>query len=87
MDADAIKKIEQIGHIDIEVQGKCITLEREAVEILSQDIEGWLVANEGQVTRDAQPASINDNSTYRFKIFPNPTLEFLNINSLSLDSY
>lgn len=36
--------------------------------------------------RDAQPASINDNSTNRFKIFPNPTLEFLNINSLSLDS-
>jgi isoleucyl-tRNA synthetase len=50
LDADAIKKIEQIGHIDIEVQGKCITLEREDVEILSQDIEGWLVANEGQVT-------------------------------------
>ena len=36
--------------------------------------------------KDAQPASINDNSTNRFKIFPNPTLEFLNINSLSLDS-
>ena len=50
LDAVAIKKIEQIGHIDIEVQGKCITLEREDVEILSQDIEGWLVANEGQVT-------------------------------------
>jgi isoleucyl-tRNA synthetase len=48
--ADDIKKIEQIGTIDIEINGKNITLGLEDVEITSQDIEGWLVANEGSLT-------------------------------------
>jgi isoleucyl-tRNA synthetase len=48
--ADDIKKIEQNGTLDVEVNGKNITLERTDVEITSQDIEGWLVANEGALT-------------------------------------
>ncbi len=47
---DDIKNIEQNGILDVEVNGKNITLERTDVEITSQDIEGWLVANEGSLT-------------------------------------
>jgi len=45
-----IKKIEQNGNLDVEVNGKSIILELKDVEITSQDIEGWLVANEGALT-------------------------------------
>ncbi|MGS2740264.1 isoleucine--tRNA ligase [Sinomicrobium sp. M5D2P17] len=39
-----IKKIEQNGLIEVEINGKSITLVSDEVEISSQDIEGWLVA-------------------------------------------
>ncbi|GAA4268594.1 isoleucine--tRNA ligase [Hyunsoonleella aestuarii] len=45
-----IKKIEQKGVLDVVINGKNITLGLEDVEITSQDIEGWLVANEGSLT-------------------------------------
>ena len=45
-----IKQIEEKGELDIEINGKSINLERDDVEITSQDIEGWLVANQGAVT-------------------------------------
>ncbi|MDH7912215.1 isoleucine--tRNA ligase [Winogradskyella sp. SYSU M77433] len=48
--ADDIKKIEQNGNLDVEVNGKNINLGLDDVEIMSQDIEGWLVANEGALT-------------------------------------
>ncbi|MFD0989475.1 isoleucine--tRNA ligase [Mariniflexile jejuense] len=48
--AQDINKIEQNGVLDIEVNGKNITLALDDVEITSQDIEGWLVANEGNLT-------------------------------------
>ncbi|WP_370225920.1 isoleucine--tRNA ligase [Mesoflavibacter sp.] len=48
--ADDIKNIEQNNTLDIDCNGKIITLQREDVEITSQDIEGWLVANEGKIT-------------------------------------
>ena len=48
--AQDINKIEQTGVLDIEVNGKNITLALDDVEITSQDIEGWLVANEGNLT-------------------------------------
>ncbi|QRM88513.1 isoleucine--tRNA ligase [Lacinutrix sp. WUR7] len=48
--AEDIKKIEQNGVLDVEVNEKSITLELSDVEITSQDIEGWLVANEGSLT-------------------------------------
>ena len=48
--ADDIKKIEQNGNLDIVINGKSINLGLDDVEITSQDIEGWLVANEGTLT-------------------------------------
>ena len=45
-----IKKIEQNGVLDVEVNGKMITLEHSDVEITSKDIEGWLVASSGTLT-------------------------------------
>jgi len=50
MTADDIKNIEQKGQHDVNCNGKIITLEVSDVEITSQDIEGWLVANEGAYT-------------------------------------
>jgi len=48
--SEDIKKIEQSGALDLDINGKSITLGLEDVEIKSQDIEGWLVANEGTLT-------------------------------------
>ena len=45
-----IKKIEQNGSLEVEINGKIITLERSDVEITSKDIEGWLVASSGNIT-------------------------------------
>jgi isoleucyl-tRNA synthetase len=45
-----ISKIELEGKIPIELDGKMINLELSDVEISSKDIEGWLVANEGNIT-------------------------------------
>jgi len=50
MSAADIKNIEQNGQHDVNCNGKIITLEVSDVEITSQDIEGWLVANEGAYT-------------------------------------
>ena len=50
MTPEDIKQIEEKGVLDIEINGKSINLERDDVEITSQDIEGWLVANQGAVT-------------------------------------
>ncbi|MBQ0767799.1 MAG: isoleucine--tRNA ligase [Bizionia sp.] len=50
MSAEDIKNIEQNGQHDVNCNGKIITLEVSDVEITSQDIEGWLVANEGAYT-------------------------------------
>tara|TARA_R110000850_G_scaffold271031_2_gene404683 strand:- start:74890 stop:78291 length:3402 start_codon:yes stop_codon:yes gene_type:complete len=49
-DQNQIKEIEQEGKISIEINGKSITLQPDEVEISSQDIEGWLVANSGSLT-------------------------------------
>ena len=48
--AQDIQKIEQNGTLELEINGKIITLGLGDVEITSQDIEGWLVANEGALT-------------------------------------
>ena len=48
--SEDIKKIEQNDNLDVEINGKYITLHLVDVEITSQDIEGWLVANEGGLT-------------------------------------
>ena len=49
-DQNQIKEIEQQGKISIEINGKSITLHRQDVEVSSQDIEGWLVANHDGIT-------------------------------------
>ncbi|MCC1485305.1 isoleucine--tRNA ligase [Winogradskyella immobilis] len=48
--SEDINKIEQNGSFELEINGKNITLGLDDVEITSQDIEGWLVANEGVLT-------------------------------------
>lgn len=45
-----INKIEKFGDILLNINGKNINLGLEDVEISSKDIEGWLVANEGNLT-------------------------------------
>ena len=49
-DALEIQKIEEKGSLKLEINGKSINLELSDVEISSQDIEGWLVTNQGNVT-------------------------------------
>jgi len=50
MDSKDIQAIEEKGELTIEINGKSIILERDDVEISSQDIEGWLVAKQGPLT-------------------------------------
>ena len=50
LQANDIKQIEEKGVLDIEINGKSIRLQLDDVEIISQDIEGWLVANQGAMT-------------------------------------
>ncbi len=45
-----INQLEKEGELKLEVQGQEVLIERADVEILSEDIPGWLVANEGTVT-------------------------------------
>lgn len=48
--AEQISEIEAKGTIDVLIAGNSITLTQENVEITSQDIEGWLVANSNGIT-------------------------------------
>ena len=48
--ADQINQLDKQGGIIIEVAGKSINLSLDEVEISSQDIEGWLVANSNGIT-------------------------------------
>jgi isoleucyl-tRNA synthetase len=45
-----ISQMEQTGSVEIEIDGQKIVLAREDVEILTEDIPGWTVATEGQMT-------------------------------------
>jgi len=47
---EQIAELEQQGTIGINVEGQDITVEVADVEIISEDIPGWLVANEGNLT-------------------------------------
>jgi isoleucyl-tRNA synthetase len=47
---EKIAQLESNGVIDVIIGGKSITLSMEDVEISSQDIEGWLVANSNGIT-------------------------------------
>jgi isoleucyl-tRNA synthetase len=48
--SDQINKFERDGEISIIIQEKSIILTLQEVEISSQDIEGWLVANSNGIT-------------------------------------
>jgi len=50
MDQDAINKFESDGSYSFDIEGQTATIELTDVEIISEDIEGWLVANEGRLT-------------------------------------
>lgn len=56
---EQINKLEREGEISIVISGNSVTLTTEDVEISSQDIEGWLVANSGGITV-ALDITIND---------------------------
>lgn len=48
--SEQINQLDKQGAIDIVISGKVINLSLEDVEITSQDIEGWLVANANGIT-------------------------------------
>ncbi|TDO84151.1 isoleucyl-tRNA synthetase [Flavobacterium chryseum] len=48
--ADQINQLDKQGALDIVIAGNSVTLSLEDVEITSQDIEGWLVANSNGIT-------------------------------------
>jgi isoleucyl-tRNA synthetase len=47
---EAILQLEQTGRLEIPVAGQNATISTEDVEIISEDIPGWLVANDGRLT-------------------------------------
>jgi len=49
-DQKQINNLEREGEISLEINEKSVTLQTQDVEISSQDIEGWLVANSGSLT-------------------------------------
>ncbi|WP_165023375.1 isoleucine--tRNA ligase [Dysgonomonas sp. ZJ279] len=50
MDQVAIGAFEKAGNYTLDVEGQPATIELSDVEIISEDIPGWLVANEGRLT-------------------------------------
>ncbi len=49
-DQEEIDAIETRGQLSVDVDGQQVVLMSEDVEILSEDIPGWLVASEGKIT-------------------------------------
>ncbi len=45
-----IASLEADGHIDLDIDGATVRIESADVEIISEDIPGWLVANDGNLT-------------------------------------
>lgn len=50
MDQDKISQLESSGSCNFEIEGQPVTINLDDVEIISEDIPGWLVANEGRLT-------------------------------------
>ena len=50
MSQDKINAFEKVGTFTLTVEGQEAMIERADVEIISEDIPGWLVANEGRLT-------------------------------------
>lgn len=50
MSQNQINELEKNGNISFEVDGQKVNIETTDVEIISEDIPGWLVGNEGRLT-------------------------------------
>ena len=50
LDQDAIALLEQNGSISFDIDGTLVTVDVADVEIISEDIPGWLVSNDGNLT-------------------------------------
>lgn len=50
MSQEKINKLDNEGQITLEVEGNTVVIERADVEIISEDVPGWTVANDGEVT-------------------------------------
>ncbi|MBP5381651.1 MAG: isoleucine--tRNA ligase [Bacteroidaceae bacterium] len=50
MTQEQIAELERQGRLDLTVEGQPVCIEAEDVEIYSEDIPGWTVANEGSLT-------------------------------------
>ncbi|SHF73214.1 isoleucine--tRNA ligase [Dysgonomonas macrotermitis] len=50
MNQEAICQFEKEGSYTFDIEGQTATIELADAEIISEDIEGWLVANEGRLT-------------------------------------
>ena len=49
-DQDEIRKLEKDGQYNLSVDDEDLILQTSEVEITSEDIPGWTVANKGQLT-------------------------------------
>ena len=47
---EQIVELENTGNIDIDIEGQKVSVQSADVDIISEDIPGWLVANEGNLT-------------------------------------
>ena len=45
-----LRKLEKEGQYNLSVDGEDLILQTSEVEITSEDIPGWMVANKGQLT-------------------------------------
>jgi isoleucyl-tRNA synthetase len=50
MDVSQISKLERDGKVELTVDGEKVSLDREEIELSSQDIPGWLVASDRELT-------------------------------------
>ena len=50
LDTKAVAELEKNGSVEIDVNGTPAVIDLADVEIISEDIPGWLVANEGSLT-------------------------------------
>lgn len=50
LEQDEIARLEGDGHITLDMQGESVTVELADVEVVSEDIPGWLVSNDGNLT-------------------------------------
>ena len=50
LNQDEIASLEAAGTIDFDIEGQQVTVESSDVDIINEDIPGWLVSNEGNLT-------------------------------------